>query len=164
MPKVYAMVLNTYNVSQIRHGVTSSVVCDETTDVEQSRFGHEFAPGRGEDHCLTRGKCQSAPSLGRGRARTGGGKLGIETFAHDALETHAGADEGDGDKGERVGPRGVTTVICDAGGTAAPECDRAAHREEGLDQCAKRHPHAGLHPIVSPIRPRKAPKMKESTE
>ena len=26
MPKVYAMVLNTYNVSQIRHGVTSSVV------------------------------------------------------------------------------------------------------------------------------------------
>ena len=32
---------------------------DETAHVEQSRFGHEFAPGRGEDHCLTGGKRQS---------------------------------------------------------------------------------------------------------
>ena len=72
--------------------------------------------------------------------------MGIETFAHDALETHASADKGDGDKGERVGPRGVATVICDTGGTTAPECDRAAHREEGLDQGAERHPHPGLAP------------------
>ena len=83
-------------------------------------------------------------------ARTGGGELGIETFAHDALQTHAGADEPDGDKGEGVGPCGVAAVVGDAGGAALPEDDGAAHCEESLDKGAEGHPQAGLAPDLVP--------------
>jgi hypothetical protein len=83
-------------------------------------------------------------------ARTGGSELGVETFAHDALETHAGADEPDGDKGEGVAPGGVAAVIGDAARAAVPEEEGAAHGEEGLDKGAERHPHAGLAPDLVP--------------
>lgn len=55
---------------------------DETTKVEQLRFSHELTPRRGEDDC---GMESVAETCKRREKRTGGGKLGVETFAHDAL-------------------------------------------------------------------------------
>lgn len=78
--------------------------------------------------------------------RTSGGELGVETLSHDALETHAGADEADGDEREGVAPCGVTTVVCDAARVALPDGDGGDHGEECLDESAEGHPHAGLAP------------------
>lgn len=79
-------------------------------------------------------------------ARTGRRKLGAETFAHDALQAHAGTDEPDGDEREGVGPSGVPAVGCDAAGTALPDGDGADHGEKRLDERAQGQPCAGLAP------------------
>ena len=118
---------------------------DETTDVEQPRFGHEFAPGRGEDHCIR--DSVSARTWNAERApRTGRRELGTETFAHDTLETHARADASNGDERDGVGPGGVAAVSCDAARAALPDGDRAEQGEDGLDKGAQRQPRAGLAP------------------
>lgn len=80
------------------------------------------------------------------KPHTGCCELSIETFAHDTLETHAGADAPDGDKREGVGPSWVTPIICYAARVALPECDRGDHGEDGLDECTECHPHACLAP------------------
>ena len=76
--------------------------------------------------------------------RTGSGKLGIETLAHDTLQTHAGAHEPDDDKREGALPRRVPAVVAHAARMALPQRDGGAHGEEGLDKGAECHPGAGL--------------------
>lgn len=72
---------------------------DETTPVEQLRFRHEFTPGGSKDNCKNKkGSVNHTRGVKVNGVRTGRGELGIETFAHDTLETHAGADEPDGHK------------------------------------------------------------------
>ena len=134
---------------------------DETTHVEQSRFGHEFAPGRGEDHCAGR----VSQSWERGRAHVPVVvnwvlrrlpmmpcrpmlALMNPTATKERVLVHAGS------------PRLSATL-------AEPLCQRtmAPHMVKRVWIKVPRVIHKRvLHPILSPMRPRKAPKMKESTE
>lgn len=84
------------------------------------------------------------------RSHTGRRELAIKTFAHNTLETHAGADEPESNKRECVCPSWVATHTCYTAFVALPDNDCSTHSEEGLDECAKHHPKAGLAPNLIP--------------
>lgn len=83
---------------------------------------------------------------------TGCGELGVDTLAHDTLQTQAGGQEADADKRECVMPRRASTVVRKVGFVALPDHERGCHSEECLDHGAHKEPEPGLgaHAVADP--------------
>ena len=76
---------------------------------------------------------------------TGGPKLRVEPFRHDALQAQTGAHERDADEGQRVRQDGET-VDRHAGLPAFPYRDGGCHGKQGLRECAAYQPESGTGP------------------
>ena len=68
--------------------------------------------------------------------RTCGGKLRVDSFTHDALQTHGSAHETKTHKTQSVGPCRVASIARDATLTALPYSDGGGHGEQRLDHCS----------------------------
>ena len=66
---------------------------------------------------------------------TCGGKLRVDSFTHDALQTHSSAHETETHKTQSVGPCWVASIVRDATLTALPYSDGGSHGKQCLDHC-----------------------------
>ena len=76
---------------------------------------------------------------------TGGPKLGVEPFRHDALQAQTGTHERDAHEGQRVRQDGET-VDRHAGLPAFPYRDGGGYGKQGLRECAAYQPESGTGP------------------
>lgn len=116
---------------------------DAAGKLEEFRVRHELAPHGCKHDC----KCTSARETDGNRGvRTGGSELGVDSLAHDALETHARAHESDTHIGERIVPGRVVARVGRRALAALPDRKSSGHGEQRLEEGAEGEPPPRLRP------------------